>query len=634
MSCCTPETPVKRIDVTTLEADFWRSNNGANLPDTNNDHSEAISHNGQVVIGGLTPTAAKTLTVIGDADFQGQIDPNSIVFSDAPVGVLTAFDSTTLGYYKIGVIGTQRALVLMPKTDAVDAVQGRRADGATVVFDIDTLNQRVGIDTATPQAALDAHGDIVFGNVVTLADFPANAVIGTAAATVDATSVVAIAQTTTGIALTLPAPTRTKAGRILFALNTGSQPVSLDGNTITNGKLLVFVWNGLAWYAIAAGGGSAEDFFRSGTAAALVKPDGVTDFTDQISHNGNMGLGIADPSLVRARLDVSGAEILRPVTLANFPANAAIGTAAATVDVASELIIPQTTAGISLTLPAPTQTQAGRLLFVKNTGSQSVTVGGVSIPSGRYLGYIWSGTAWVPQSAGSSEDFFRSGTVAALLTPDGVTDFTDQISHNGNMGLGLADPSLVRARLDVSGAGILRPVTLANFAANAAIGTAAATVDVASELIIPQTTPNIVLSLPSPTQTQAGRILSAVNTGTAQVKVASVYINPSQGASWIWDGGAWRLIGEQPDYINVGASRNVAISDHLKTILAANAITLTVPANLGYMVFRIRQTTNAGVITMAAGAGVTLVAPYGAATLGLAGDYKIVEIIANVCYVA
>lgn len=128
-NCCTNEEPVKRIDVTVDAADFWRSNSGADLPDYTNDHTEAISHNGPVAIGVLDPTTGKLLTVAGDVDIQGQIDPNSIVFSDAPAGVTTAWDSITNGYYLIGIIGTQRPMVAMPKTDTTKVFQVRRAGG-------------------------------------------------------------------------------------------------------------------------------------------------------------------------------------------------------------------------------------------------------------------------------------------------------------------------------------------------------------------------------------------------------------------------------------------------------------------------------------------------------------------------
>ena len=623
MSCCAPEEPVKRIDVTTLASDFWRSNLGADLPDYVNDGTEEISRMGPVVIGANTGSTGKLLTVAGDADIQGLIDPNGIVFSDAPVGVVTAFDSTTLGYYKIGVIGMQRVIVLMPKADVTDAVQVRQADGATVVLGADTLNKRVGIDTATPQAAFDVNGAVIHRLGVTLPNFTANGAIGTAAATVNITSVIAIAQTTAGIALTLPNPTQTQAGRLLLVANTGSQPVTVGGASVANGKMLPFLWTGTAWLPVAAGGAS-DDFFRSGTAAALLTPDGTADFTDTISHNGNAGFGLADPSTVAARLDVSGAEVLRPVTLTNFAANAAIGTAAATVNVASTLIIPQTTAGITVTLPSPTNTQAGRLLFVENTGTADLIIDSSKVGKGTMLPFQWSGTAWIPVAAGGSDDFFRSGTAAALLTPDGANDFTESISHNGNLGLGIADPSTVRARLDVSGAEILRPVALANFAANAVVGTAAATVDIASTLTINQTTANITVTLPNPTQPQAGRVLLILNSGTAALAVNIPGIGPQKvfaGGSLVltWSGAAWVPNKSSPYVVPIVITGNTTLEPvkHNFEILqygGAGAITITVPNTLPVGFHATFNQVGTGRITFVGSGGMAVVNRWSADT--------------------
>lgn len=377
---------------------------------------------------------------------------------------------------------------------------------------------------------------------------------------------------------------------------------------------------------------SPEDFFRSGTGATV--PDGTNDLTESVSRPGDTGFGIADPTEVAAKLDVEGAEILRPVVLPNFAANAAIGTAAATVDIASGVLITQTTPNIVLTLPAPSNTQAGRLLFVGNTGTQPVTVSGQVIANGTGIPFSWTGTAWIPYGAagGVVEDFWRSNTGATL--PDGTNDFTENITHNGNMGLGIADPATLAARHDVNGAEVLRTVALANFAANAAIGTAAATVNIASTISIPQTTVGITLTIPAPTNAQAGRVLSIANTGTAQLKVANQYITPGTAQGYVWSGAAWVPLGDNPDFITVAASRAAAPTDHLKTLLATAPITITVGNAVGnYCLFRVRQQTAAAIVTIAVGGVKVLVAPFGASTIGIAGTSMVVEVINNQVFV-
>lgn len=635
-NCSADETPVKQFNVTVQPFDFWRDLNG-NAPDGVTDHEDSITHNGPITVGGLTPTPGKVATFFGDIDVLGQIDPNSVVFSDAPVGITTAWDSAANNFYKIGVIGVQRPLVLMPITDVTNAIQDRRADGVTVVTNTDTLNGRFGINTTAPKAALDVGGAVIHRQV-NLADFAANAVLGTATSTVDQSSVISINQTTPGVTVTIPNPTLIQAGRLLIIENLGTTPITVDTTSVANGKHSPWVWSGTKWVPLAAsgGGGSTDDFWRSGTAAALKTPDATTDTTENVSRSGNVGIGINDPSTLVARLDVSGSQVLRAVNVANLAANGSVGTAAATVDIASTLVLAQTTANIALTLSNPTNATAGRVLFVTHNGTAATTVGGKAISPGETLTFIWDGNSWNANAAPIVADFWRSGTTATTL-PDGTTDVTEGIVHNGFVGIGataaFTNATTLAAALDVSGSAVLRPVSLANFAANAAIGTAAATVDVASTITINQTAGNISLTIPTPTNAQAGRVLNISNIGTAQVKIAGQYITPGTGQSYVWTGAAWTPLGDNPDVVLVNASRNLAPTDHLKTLLATNAVTLTCPANLGYLLIRVRQQGATDVITLVGAAGVTRVAPYGASTVGIAGTSLIVEVYNNTMWI-
>lgn len=379
--------------------------------------------------------------------------------------------------------------------------------------------------------------------------------------------------------------------------------------------------------------GPIPDFWRSGVGGTDL-PDDTADTTENIRRDGNVGIN-TDPVVA---LDVNGAMILQGLAVPNRPAGGLIGTAAATVDVTSTLVLHQTTANQVLLLPPPTDPTPGHILFVTHDGAVATTIGNAAISPGESVPFVWDGNSWNKTAGGgggSTDDFWRSGTAAALLLPDGTTDYTDVISHNANVGVGLADPAQVSARLDVNGAEVLRTVALGNFAVNGAIGTAAATVDIASTITINQTTGNITLTIPNPLNLQQGRVLNISNIGTAQVKVGGQHITPKTGQSYVFHGAAlgWIPLGDNPDVISVGASRNLAPTDHLKTILATAPITLTCPANIGYLLLRVRQNTAAAVITIAAAAGVTRVAPYGFASAGLQGASMIVEVFNNTVWV-
>ena len=85
---------------------------------------------------------------------------------------------------------------------------------------------------------------------------------------------------------------------------------------------------------------------------------------------------------------------LVPIVLANFAANGAIGTAAATVDVASVFVVLQTTSNVTLTIPAPTSGAIGVVTFVINTGTATLTVENCGIPPNKTAKFIFGGASW------------------------------------------------------------------------------------------------------------------------------------------------------------------------------------------------------------------------------------------------
>ena len=87
-------------------------------------------------------------------------------------------------------------------------------------------------------------------------------------------------------------------------------------------------------------------------------------------------------------------------SLGDFPTGGAIGTAAATVDVATTFNIAQTTTSQTLSLPTPTDTTAGRTVYVVNTGTASFNMHSVTILNGYGQVFIWNGSNWVLAASG------------------------------------------------------------------------------------------------------------------------------------------------------------------------------------------------------------------------------------------
>ena len=58
------------------------------------------------------------------------------------------------------IIGRVKTAFIQPPADSVQALQIFKANGTTSIFNVDSRNERVGIGTTTPIAALDVNGDI------------------------------------------------------------------------------------------------------------------------------------------------------------------------------------------------------------------------------------------------------------------------------------------------------------------------------------------------------------------------------------------------------------------------------------------------------------------------------------------
>jgi hypothetical protein len=132
---------------------------------------------------------------------------------------------------------------------------------------------------------------------------------------------------------------------------------------------------------------------------------------------------------------VNSFTIFDQVQLANIAASGPIGTAAATVDIATNFAINQTTAGLALTLPNPTQALNGAFVIVSNSGSASFTLNGTIVFPGQFSSFEWDNAAWRIPAGATPPDFWRD-TTAAQARPDGTNDTTEGIAHDGTVHFG------------------------------------------------------------------------------------------------------------------------------------------------------------------------------------------------------
>ena len=125
--------------------------------------------------------------------------------------------------------------------------------------------------------------------------------------------------------------------------------------------------------------------------------------------NGNVGIGNISPV---STLDIQGAIVNRVLVLGNLSAGVLGGTAAAGVDIYSTISIAQTTvAVVSMSIPNPSNTTAGRRLNVCNIGTAAIIVANVVIHPATMKSFIWTGSTW-------TSDTLPSGNVVVSASRD------------------------------------------------------------------------------------------------------------------------------------------------------------------------------------------------------------------------
>lgn len=96
------------------------------------------------------------------------------------------------------------------------------------------------------------------------------------------------------------------------------------------------------------------------------------------------------------------------VALGNL-ASGPIGANTATVDIATAFTINPSAVGRSYTVPSPTNTAAGRIIYVSNiSGSFSFDIGGVTVPAGANAGFLWNGSAWAASNVSTGASVIGS----------------------------------------------------------------------------------------------------------------------------------------------------------------------------------------------------------------------------------
>lgn len=82
-------------------------------------------------------------------------------------------------------------------------------------------------------------------------------------------------------------------------------------------------------------------------------------------------------------------------------------------------------------------------------------------------------------------------------------------------------------------------MAIANLPSGGSLGTAATTVDEKTVFNVNQTTASQTITIPSPTNTTAGRVIKIANIGTTAFTVSGIAIAPNKIADFYWNGTSW-----------------------------------------------------------------------------------------------
>ncbi|MBV5281098.1 MAG: hypothetical protein JZU53_01555 [Paludibacter sp.] len=142
----------------------------------------------------------------------------------------------------------------------------------------------------------------------------------------------------------------------------------------------------------------------------------------------------------------------------------------------------------------------------------------------------------------------NKGTLKTIDESKWVLNGSDiHLKQNGNVGIGTNSP---KAKFHVNGSTLFETSVITDKPTGGVIGTATETVDSYTAFNLNQTTAGQTLSLPTPTNTLAGRILQVNNIGTVSVTIGTITIDAQQTTEFVWNGSGWAVSTAIPQVIS------------------------------------------------------------------------------------
>jgi hypothetical protein len=221
------------------------ADNGLTINPANNVQlGGALTQNTTITNTGFTFTVdgtgnpGKAMSILGDLNVTGVIDPTAILFSDQTP---SSYSPAANNGYRIGVTGaTQRPIFVSPLNDTTRTFEVRNAANTGTILDVDSLNSRVGVNITAPTATEHIVSGETTNNAVTITGNNLTSGAGLAVSTTNAAMTGNILQVVSNA--TAPAPASGIA-RFNFTGNHSGIGLQVDDVTTTGQAMVITASN-------------------------------------------------------------------------------------------------------------------------------------------------------------------------------------------------------------------------------------------------------------------------------------------------------------------------------------------------------------------------------------------------------
>ncbi len=430
-------------------------------------------------------------------------------------------------------------------------------------------------------------------------------VVGSAAQIdVDTSSAILASAATGGQTFTVPSPTITTAGRVLYVTNSGATNaftlvVGATSFLLNPASTATLIWNGTAWTGAGADASTLQNVYNNSPTPAIITTTSSTkvltlqagstfdavNLFSVLSSGGNRDL-IVDTSNHRVGVALGSAEA------PSF--DLTLGTTATTRTIGITAQSSSNTVGGSLTVQAAAGngTGGGGTLTLQagtNGGSAGAAGGPVNITAtaGASTGTGASGgNVTITGGAGGGSGASNGGSI--ILVPGAAS--------------GTGAKGAVQIGLSAGTGALLNNGTTTNTVTTQTITTgttALSNQDLYSAFVVTASNPSLTLSLANPVPTTAGRTIYISNASAssnlftlAPASGASISLNTGATATLLWNGSAWTYAGADASSILNQTTAVQAAGFNIQPATNVTAATITGAASSTAATFVLKQGTS------------------------------------------